>query len=115
MTRTGALTMFEQLFLSKSIVMYVEDRLWERSVEWSSHMYRRKIYQKELSIGESYRRLADLGLITRDCIDEETLAGSLVLSLISTLSLTPDFPRLYNNRSSIYVTIYMARTLFISR
>ena len=42
-----------------------EDWFWERSVERSSHMYRRKIYQKELSIGESYRRTAGLGLLTR--------------------------------------------------
>ena len=51
----------------------VEDRFWERSVEWSSHMYRRKIYQKELSMGESYRRTAGLGLINRAWRDEETL------------------------------------------
>ena len=38
----------------------VEDRFWERSVEWSSNMYRRNIYQKELSIGQSYRRTAGL-------------------------------------------------------
>ena len=61
----------------------MEDRFWERSVEWSSHAYRRKIYQKELSIGESYRRTAGLGLITRDWRDEETLVGSLVLALSS--------------------------------
>ena len=42
-------------------------------------MYRREIYREDLSIGESYRRTAGLGLIPRDR-DEETLAGSLVLS-----------------------------------
>ena len=42
-----------------------------------------EIYLKELSIGESYRRTAGLGLITRAWRDEETLAGPLVLVLSS--------------------------------
>ena len=41
-----------------------EDRVWERSVKRSSHIYRRNIYLKQLSIGESYRQTAGLGIIT---------------------------------------------------
>ena len=41
----------------------VEDRFWEGFVERPSHIYRRKIYQKELSVEETYRRTAYLDLI----------------------------------------------------
>ena len=31
------------ILMEEEITAAVEDRYWERSVEWSSHMYRRKI------------------------------------------------------------------------
>ena len=65
-------------FLLHTMLVYthnVQDSVWNRSVELSRHLCRRKVHQKDIPSGSLTRRTLVLGLMTRQPAAEASLVS----------------------------------------